>query len=292
MEDLNSPTADLAQDNELTTLKSHKTKLFEFGHALDTYDFTEYVTQSRRSILEILFDFEFIKIPFTYMLQILPIIRERQYSLSADNLTSPDFEITLKVLEYETLLLEKRKGFCSNYIKTLPVAQKVLIKLNELDLAGKLEESVIDGSESIILIGPGVGIAPIKAFCDMEGYLDFEKHVYFGNRKREMDYIHQQFWEQKDREDVNVRTYFSRDGEKERYVQDMLWNDRKLIYELVKEKNAIVYVCGSAGQMPIQVKLTFIEIIKTCGKEEKDQGYAEKYVNEMIKKNRYIQETW
>lgn len=92
----------------------------------------------------------------------------------------------------------------------------------------------------------------------------------------------------KERSDMIVRTCFSRDGGKEKYVQDMLWNDKALIFDLVVNQNAIVYICGSSGQMPTQVKLTFIEITKTIGNDEN----AEQYVNEMIKSNRYIQETW
>ncbi|KAF0277860.1 hypothetical protein FOG50_01228 [Hanseniaspora uvarum] len=283
-----STSKENVDNDDLQILESHKSKLFDFGHSLDAYDFIEYVIQARRNILEILFDFEYIKIPFEFMLQILPIIKERQYSISSSDLTTENFEITAKVLEYETVLLEKRKGFCTNYIKNLVPGGKVSIKLNYLNLWDKLEEPIMQGSESIILIGPGVGIAPIKSFCDNEDYKSFEKYVYFGNRKKEMDYIYQSFWENKDRSDMIVRTCFSRDNEKEKYVQDMLWNDKALVYDLVVNKNAIIYICGSSGQMPTQVKLTFIEIIKTLANDEK----AEEYVNEMIKSNRYIQETW
>lgn len=146
----------------------------------------------------------------------------------------------------------------------------------------------MQGAEAIILIGPGVGIAPIKSFCDNDDYSSFNKYVYFGNRNRDMDYIYKSFWENKERSDMIVRTCFSRDGGKEKYVQDMLWNDKALIFDLVVNQNAIVYICGSSGQMPTQVKLTFIEITKTIGNDEN----AEQYVNEMIKSNRYIQETW
>lgn len=279
---------DFEDKEELETLNSHKRKLFEFGHSLDPYDYIEYVVQPRRTILEILFDFEYIKIPFAYMLQILPKIKERQYSISSSDLSSQNFEITAKVVEYETLLLEKRKGLCTNYIKRLTPGNKIKIKLNSLNLWDKLEEPIMQGAESIILIGPGVGIAPIKSFCDNDDYTMFNKYVYFGNRNKHMDYIYESFWENPKRSDIIMRKCFSRDGGEERYVQDMLWNDKALIFDLVVNQNAIVYICGSSGQMPTQVKLTFIEIIKTIGNDEN----AEQYVNEMIKFNRYIQETW
>ncbi|CAI8508365.1 unnamed protein product [Hanseniaspora opuntiae] len=275
-------------DGQLQTLNSHKQKLFEFGHSSDPYDYIEYVVQPRRTILEILFDFEYIKLPFEYMLQILPKIKERQYSISSSDLSSKNFEITTKVVEYETVLLKKRKGLSTNYIKGLRPGDKIKIKLNHCNLWDKLEEPIMQGAESIILIGPGVGIAPIKSFCDNDDYSSFNKYVYFGNRNRDMDYIYKSFWENKERSDMIVRTCFSRDGGKEKYVQDMLWNDKALIFDLVVNQNAIVYICGSSGQMPTQVKLTFIEIIKTIGNDEN----AEQYVNEMIKSNRYIQETW
>lgn len=275
-------------EQQQQALNSHKQKLFDFGHSTDPYDYIEYVVQPRRSILEILFDFEYIKIPFAYILQILPKIKERQYSLSSSDLSSKNFEITIKVVEYETVLLEKRRGLCTNYIKELRPGDKIKIKLNHCNLWDKLEEPIMQGAESIILVGPGVGIAPVKSFCDNDDYTSFHKHVYFGNRNKEMDYIYEWFWENKERSDMIVRTCFSRDGGNEKYVQDMLWNDKALIFDLVVNQNAIVYICGSSGQMPTQVKLTFIEIVKTIGNDKN----AEQYLNEMIKSNRYIQETW
>lgn len=202
-------------DGQLQTLNSHKQKLFEFGHSSDPYDYIEYVVQPRRTILEILFDFEYIKLPFEYMLQILPKIKERQYSISSSDLSSKNFEITIKVVEYETVLLEKRKGLCTNYIKGLTPGDKIKIKLNHCNLWDKLEEPIMQGAEAIILIGPGVGIAPIKSFCDNDDYSSFNKYVYFGNRNRDMDYIYKSFWENKERSDMIVRTCFSRDGGKE-----------------------------------------------------------------------------
>lgn len=285
---IESQNVNVEDEENMQTLNSHKRKLFEFGHAADPYDYIEYVVQPRRTILEILFDFEYIKIPFEYILQILPKIKERQYSLSSSDLSSKNFEITIKVVEYETVLLEKRKGLCTNYIKGLNTGDKIRIKLNHCNLWDKLEEPIMQGAESIILIGPGVGIAPIKSFCDNDDYSTFNKYVYFGNRNKEMDYIYESFWKNKERSDMIVRTCFSRDGGKEKYVQDMLWNDKASIFDLVVNQNAIVYICGSSGQMPTQVKLTFIEIIKTIGNDDN----AEQYVNEMIKSNRYIQETW
>lgn len=83
---------------------------------------------------------------------------------------------------------------------------------------------------------------------------------------------------------------FSRDpGSRVKYVQDKLYLERETVAKLVLQESAIIFVCGSSGNMPRQVRMTLVEILKQGGPENLD---AEQYLLDMENSGRYIQETW
>ena len=285
------------KEDEIEILKQHKQKLYEFGHSEDDYDYLEYVYRPRRSILEILYDFSYIKLPLEYLLDIMPIIRPRQYSIS-NSFTeeNKNAELTVAILEYETLLFKKRLGLCTNYLKNLKPGQEIKYKINHLHLFEKIEPFIMEGVEDILLISPGVGIAPIKSFILEEEYMDFNKTLYFGSRFASKDKLYGDLLTTLSKnEDYNLiyKCCHSRDidnvidGKKIKYVQDLLWKEADYVYDLIFNKNCIIYLCGSAGQMPTQVKITLASILEKNGVQNSTE-----YINDLIKQDRFIQETW
>lgn len=279
------------------TLSQHKQKLYEFGHLADDYDYLEYVYRPRRSILEILYDFYFIKLPLKYLLDLLPIIRPRQYSISSSFCSNHgNIELTVAVVEYETQLFKKRVGLCSSYLKNLKEGQEIQYQINKMKLFDKLEPFIIEGVEDILLISPGVGIAPIKSFILEDNYKDFNKTLYFGSRFSKKDKLYSALFEQLSEDSSYSLSYkccFSREedniiGSKRiKHVQDLLWQESEFVYDMVFNKKCIIYLCGSAGQMPTQVKLTLIAILQKYGVSNSTE-----YINLLIKTDRFIQETW
>ncbi|OBA25501.1 riboflavin synthase domain-like protein [Hanseniaspora valbyensis NRRL Y-1626] len=284
-------------EDEIEILKQHKQKLYEFGHSDDDYDYLEYVYRPRRSILEILYDFSFIKLPLKYLLDIMPIIRPRQYSIS-NSFTeeNKNAELTVAILEYETLLFKKRLGLCTNYLKNLKPGQEIKYKINHLHLFEKIEPFIMEGVEDILLISPGVGIAPIKSFILEGEYMDFNKTLYFGSRFASKDKLYGDLLTTlSTNKDYNLiyKCCHSRDrdnvidGKQIKYVQDLLWKEADYVYDLIFNKNCIIYLCGSAGQMPTQVKITLASILEKNGVQNSSE-----YINDLIKQDRFIQETW
>ncbi|XBW38166.1 hypothetical protein QEN19_003761 [Hanseniaspora menglaensis] len=285
------------KENELEVLEQHKQKLYEFGHADDDYDYLDYVYRPRRSILEILYDFHYIKLPLEYLLDIIPTLRSRQYSISNSCFEgNTDIELTVAVLEYETLLFKKREGLCSNYIKNLKANQSINFQINSLNLFEKIEPFVMEGVEDILLISPGVGIAPIKSFIMEQDYKDFNKTLYFGSRYSSKDKLYGSLLTSlSDDPEYNLiyKCCHSRDtnnivdGIRIKYVQDLLWKDSENVFDMIFNKKCIIYLCGSAGQMPTQVRMTVEAILNKHGVPNSD-----KYVSQLIKEDRFIQETW
>jgi sulfite reductase alpha subunit-like flavoprotein len=91
---------------------------------------------------------------------------------------------------------------------------------------------------------------------------------------------------------VEVFTAFSRDQEKKIYVQDIIRREGKLIEELVRSQHAVVYVCGSSGNMPKAVKAAIIDVCTEHNPSKRTKEEIEKIFGRLEKDGLYIQETW
>ena len=115
--------------------------------------------------------------------------------------------------------------------------------------------------------------------------------LFFGCRKKDVDYFYQSEWE-KLQEELPLRcfTAFSRDQKQKIYVQDLIKEQSELIYRLLYEAGGMVYVCGSSGRMPKAVRTALTEAFSQHGNMQ--QRDAEAYMQAMEKEGRYKQETW
>ncbi|EJS41338.1 tah18p [Saccharomyces arboricola H-6] len=268
-------------------LEDQREKLRQFATDQDMQDLYDYCNRPRRSILEVLEDFLSVRLPWKYALDYLPIIKPRYYSISSGP-RNPNIELTVAVVKYKTILRKIRRGICTNYIARLQEGEQLRYKLQNNHLIKKEYQN-----QPIILVGPGVGLAPLLSVIKAE--VSEDMRLFFGCRYKEKDYIYKDTLEDWSRQGkIALFTSFSRDSENSpgvKYVQDYLWKLGEELTDLVIKKNAIFFLCGSSGKMPIQVRLTFIEMLKKWGGFSNEEA-AKKYLKEMEKFDRYIQETW
>lgn len=79
-----------------------------------------YATRSKRSPLETLADFRETKIPLAYVLEVLPPLRRRQFSIASNSAQHPgEIQLLVALVEYKTNLKIPRVGVCSEWLKTL-----------------------------------------------------------------------------------------------------------------------------------------------------------------------------
>jgi sulfite reductase alpha subunit-like flavoprotein len=158
-----------------------------------------------------------------------------------------------------------------------------------------------------IFIGPGTGIAPMRAMIEervhggakgiihgLKKLIIIVNLLIFGNRNRSKDYLFQQEWEKyQASNDLSLLLAFSRDGpadQKKTYVQDILLQERNKIYDKLFRQNGVLYISGSSGKMPQGIKASIIEIISAhegITKEEASQVQAN-----LERQGRWKQETW
>lgn len=296
----------------------HKERLIEFTKPEYIDELYDYTTRPRRSILEVLQEFESVKIPWQWAANILPELRGRQFSIASGGQLkqSPDgsarFELLVAIVKYKTVIKKIRQGVCTRYLAHLPPGTKLRVGLQK----GGLAIAKTEAHRPVIMIGPGTGVAPMRSliwerlqWAQKDRSTESEEPktmtpttestpigpstLFFGCRSQTTDYFYQDEWydlQQQQLMPLTVHAAFSRDQEHKVYVQDLIRKYSDAVYGHLHDGDGLVYVCGSSGKMPKAVRAALVDVFRECGGLE--QRDAEGFLEAMEKEGRYKQETW
>lgn len=150
-----------------------------------------------------------------------------------------------------------------------------------------------DDATDIIMVGPGTGIAPFRAFVEArsERGASGKNWLFFGNPHFETDFLYQTEWLNYlkkgtlDRLDVA----FSRDQKEKIYVQHRLTERARLIYERL-ENGAYFYVCGDKNNMAADVQEALVQIVEK--ESGQDRAFAAEYLKNLKKQRRYLEDVY
>lgn len=264
--------------------KREKEKLYDFSKLEESEDLYDYANRPRRLILETIMEFETnLKIPVEYIVDLIPLIKVRLF-LIASKPSPNSVEIAVAIVEYKTMLRRIRRGLCTRWLKQLqPGAPLVFsVHLSNISFGDDLLEK-----PPVLMIAPGTGIAPMKSLIEKEAG-NRSLVLFQGFRETQKDYLFQSVWEPLvELSTLQVYNAVSREaGTKNKYVQDRLFAEKDLVRSLIVDDKAIVFVCGSSGNMPRQVRITLVEILRGSVTD------PEQYLLDMENGGRYIQETW
>ena len=150
-----------------------------------------------------------------------------------------------------------------------------------------------DPNTPVIMVGPGTGIAPFRAFMqkrDAQG-AEGKNWLFFGNPHFTQDFLYQVEWQGYVKEGLldKITLAFSRDQEEKIYVQHRLLENGKEVYEWL-EQGAHFYVCGDAMHMAKDVENALITIVQEHG--GKSEADAKAYVVELRKAKRYQKDVY
>ena len=302
--------------------KFHKDRLSEFTDPKYVDELYDYTSRPRRSILEVLQEFESVKIPWEWAAHVLPELRGRQFSIasgghlkrSADG--SARFELLVAIVKYKTVMKKIREGVCTKYLASLKPGDYLAVSLQR----GGLGVNRVDLDVPAIMIGPGTGIAPMRSLiwertcwkeepsgAPQDGTMNHDRIesgnlLFFGCRNESADYFYKDEWEILRRKGLlQICPAFSRDQKQKYYVQDAIREHSSIVYQMLHFQGAIVYVCGSSGKMPTAVRAALTDVIREYSSVDKDdqpEGAAAndeaalKYMESLERNGRYKQETW
>lgn len=145
----------------------------------------------------------------------------------------------------------------------------------------------------IIMIGPGTGIAPFRAFMQEREATEATglSWLFFGNPSFTQDFLYQTEWQSYIKNGVlnKISLAFSRDQAEKIYVQHRLLENGKDVFEWL-ESGAHLYVCGDAMRMAKDVEDALLSIIKEHGK--KSDSEAKDYLVGLRKAKRYQKDVY
>ena len=150
-----------------------------------------------------------------------------------------------------------------------------------------------DESTSIIMIGPGTGIAPFMGFLQERNYRNSsgKNWLFFGDRNSATDFLYEE--ELSGYVQSGLLTHldlaFSRDQDSKVYVQDRMLEKADELYRWL-ENGASVYVCGDATYMANDVDIALRSIIQTQGHMSVDE--ATDYIDELKRNKRYLRDVY
>ena len=224
------------------------------------------------------------------LFQVLARLTPRMYSISSSQLAHPEnVQTTVRVVRYESHGRD-RQGLCSGHLgERAPEGGAMPIFLHA-NTQFRLPE---DPTAPVIMVGPGTGIAPFRAFLE-ERQAKGEtgnNWLFFGEQRRSLDFLYQQQLEQMHKDGVltNLHTAFSRDQAKKIYVQDRIAEHAKELYEWL-ERGAYFYVCGDATRMAKDVELALLDAIANGSNGTLE--HANEYLAEMKKQKRYQRDVY
>ncbi|CAM6037539.1 unnamed protein product [Sphagnum compactum] len=265
-------------------------------------DLYRYNQRERRTVLEVLNDFPSVQLPLEWLLQTVPRLQPRSFSIASSQKAHPnEAHITVAVVKWATPFKRERHGLCSSWLASLnPNQGKIFVPIWFTNGAIKLPPP----SVPLILVGPGTGCAPFHAFVEERVTILSRGDtvvapvlLFFGCRKQAKDFLYEEDWlawsTGKNVLSNNVGggffVAFSRDQSEKVYVQHKICEQGENVWQMLQSGGA-VFVAGSATKMPSDVMSAFERAIaKETGWPNKT---ASQYVKELEQKGRYTVEAW
>jgi sulfite reductase (NADPH) flavoprotein alpha-component len=145
-----------------------------------------------------------------------------------------------------------------------------------------------DPNKPIIMIGPGTGIAPFRAFLQerLATNAPGPNWLYFGHQRSDYDFFYEEELKamRKSGHLTRLTLAWSRDGDEKIYVQNRMRDDGRDLWVWL-ERGAHIYVCGDALRMAKDVERALIDVVAEHGKGSPED--AARYVAELKKNDRY-----
>jgi len=145
----------------------------------------------------------------------------------------------------------------------------------------------------VIMIGPGTGIAPFRAFLEERQATGQtgDNWLFFGEQREKMDFLYREQFQAMHKDGVLKRldTAFSRDQAQKIYVQDRLQERAAELFEWL-ERGAYFYVCGDATRMAKDVETALLDVIAKGSNGTLE--HAAEYLATMKKQKRYQRDVY
>ncbi|MBK4785644.1 MAG: sulfite reductase subunit alpha [Pantoea sp. Pent] len=217
-------------------------------------------------------------------------LQHRAYSISSSSKAHPNqVHLTIASVRYHSGGRE-RKGVCSTYLaERVRRGEKPAIFISP----NKAFRVPANNNAPLIMVGPGTGIAPFRAFLQERQATGAEgkNWLFFGDQHQEHDYIYADElagWQQSGLL-THLDLAFSRDQEEKIYMQNRMLEKGAELYAWLQE-GAYFYVCGDASRMAKDVDAALYEVVRQFGGLSSERAAA--YIDQLKKDKRYLRDVY
>lgn len=267
-------------------------ELFGNTELLSQIDNAEWIQQyvDGRDVIDLLIEFPTSELKPETFYKLLRKLPAREYSIASSYEATPDeVHITVGAVRYEAHE-RTRKGVCSVQLAeriqpgdTLPIYLKKNPNF----------KFPFDEETPVIMIGPGTGVAPFRAYMQEREELGLSGNtwLFFGEQYFTTDFLYQTEWQAwlKDETLAKLDLAFSRDTEEKIYVQHRIAQQSELFYQWLQD-GAAIYVCGDEKHMAKDVHDTIRSVIEQEG--DMSEADAEAYLTQMKQEKRYQRDVY
>jgi sulfite reductase (NADPH) flavoprotein alpha-component len=232
------------------------------------------------------------------LIQLVPRIKARLYSIASSSKANPNKVELLVVLEdWKTPDGKYKMGLCSDYLERMvPGTKSGLVTAS---VSSSLMKLPADPLAPIVMAGTGTGMAPFRAFLQERHFLATKQGkrtgdsvLYFGARYSSQEYLYKDELQGFERDGTltHFRPAWSRDQAQKVYIQHRIAEDAEVLWTLLHLKRGSFYLCGQAGKMPGDVYDAIANGFAKAGKITLDE--ARKLLSDMKEEGRYVVEVY
>jgi len=212
-------------------------------------------------------------------------LQPRQYSIASSHNANPDeVHLTVAVVRYESHGLP-RQGVASTFLAERVAEEGLVPVYVDSNPNFRLPH---DPGAPIIMVGPGTGVAPFRAFLEEREAAGAKgkNWLFFGDRHFHTDFLYQREWLEHRKNGLlnRIDVAFSRDTDAKVYVQHKLLENSRELYAWLQE-GAYFYVCGDAQGMAPDVHEALVEVVAKESGRGREQ--AVEYVKDLQAGKRY-----
>jgi len=224
------------------------------------------------------------------LVKMLPRLVPRLYSISSSPAAHPgQVHTTVSVVRYRTHDRD-RGGVCSTLLaERIEPGDRLPIYIQP-NKKFRLPE---DPAAPVIMVGPGTGVAPFRAFLHQRRATGASGRnwLFFGERRSSTDFLYRDELEcmRADGLLTQLDLAFSRDQEHKIYVQDLMKQNGREVWRWL-EGGAVLYVCGDATRMAKDVDRMLHQIVEEHGGKQREA--AESYVQILKDDRRYQRDVY
>jgi sulfite reductase (NADPH) flavoprotein alpha-component len=274
--------------HDLTPEADEKARLHNLIQNTKPEELHAYLEQ--REFIDLLVEYPGAKFSAQALVEQLRKLQPRLYSIASSPVLHPhEVHLTVAIVRYQTNS-RARHGVASSHLADRAPLHAPVVPVFVSHSHFGLPE---DHARDIIMVGPGTGIAPFRAFTQerIAKNAPGRSWVFFGDQRRAFDYLYEDEWENWRAAGKLARLdlAFSRDQAHKIYVQDRMQENAAELWVWLKN-GAVFYVCGDAKRMAKDVDLALHDIIARQG--GLDPAQAAEYVKLMKKEKRYQRDVY